>query len=250
MRIAPILLLLCLVLPFAVTGAESLQLAEDLKVSQLDAHTWLHVSGLARQNSSAAPANGLILEQGNILVIIDTPWTLAQTAALLDWATAKFEKPVAYVIATHGHRDQVGGAAVLANRNIPIFMHATALDFADAPVLSKDLVRELNLRAGGNFVLNNLEIFFPGHGHAPGNLVIYLPATKTLFGGCLVKAAAASSLGNVQEASIAGWQYAINAMLKNYPKAITVVPGHGEPGDYSLLAHTLELLRAREPEQP
>ena len=162
MRIASIPLLACLALPFPGNAAEVLQLAEDLSVSQLDQHTWLHVSQLARQNSSSIPANGLLLEQENILVLVDTPWTLAQTTALLDWASEKFEKPVAYVIATHAHQDQVGGAAVLANRSIPIFMHATALDFINAPVLSKGLVRELDLRAGGEFTLNNLEIFFPG----------------------------------------------------------------------------------------
>ncbi len=250
MRIASIPLLACLALPLCSNAAETLELAEDLSVSQLDKHTWLHVSQLARQNSSAIPANGLVLEQGNILVLVDTPWTLAQTTALLDWATEKFEKPVAYVIATHAHQDQVGGAAVLANRSIPIFMHATALDFINAPVLSKDLVRELDLRAGGEFTLNNLEIFFPGHGHAPGNLVLYIPATKLLFGGCVVKSADAESLGYIEDASIAGWQYAIDEINRKYPEIHRVVPGHGQPGDASLLSHTLELVRASTPEHP
>jgi metallo-beta-lactamase class B len=63
-----------------------------------------------------------------------------------------------------------------------------------------------------------------------------------LFGGCFIKAEDAQSLGNTAEADVEHWASSIEAVEKKFPDAESVVPGHGEAGDRSLLAHTSRLV--------
>ena len=64
-----------------------------------------------------------------------------------------------------------------------------------------------------------------------------------LFGGCLVKAAAAKTLGNITEADLAAWPATLANLKSTYPAARIIVPGHGDPGGPELIEHTLELLK-------
>jgi len=73
------------------------------------------------------------------------------------------------------------------------------------------------------------------------------PADRILFGGCLVKSASSTDLGNVTDAKLADWRVTMEAVLTAYPSPRLVIPGHGDPGDRRLLQHTLDLALAAQP---
>jgi hypothetical protein len=71
-------------------------------------------------------------------------------------------------------------------------------------------------------------------------------AAGLLFGGCAVRPAGTSSLGNVADADLESWPRAIERVKTRYGGAtIVVVPGHGPPAGPELLDHTLSLLLGR-----
>jgi metallo-beta-lactamase class B len=75
---------------------------------------------------------------------------------------------------------------------------------------------------------------------------VWFPSAGILFGGCLVKAETANDLGNVADADLRNWAKAVQAVRDRYPEAAVVVPGHGAVGTPQALAHTVDLLHARE----
>src|SRR5690606_5099180 len=95
------------------------------------------------------------------------------------------------------------------------------------------------VRLGGRVV----EVYYPGPGHAPDNVVVWVAEERVLFGGCFVKSADAPNLGYTGDADIAAWPGAVTRVAERYPEAALVVPGHGAVGDRSLLDHTIHLAR-------
>ena len=71
---------------------------------------------------------------------------------------------------------------------------------------------------------------------------MWLEASQILVGGCLVRSAAATTMGNTAEGDLDSWPLAIAMLQARYPQATIVIPGHGSPGGSELLAHTRELL--------
>ena len=98
------------------------------------------------------------------------------------------------------------------------------------------------MRVGG------VEVFYPGAGHARDNVMVWLPQSGVLFGGCAVRAAGTTALGNVADADLTSWPVAIRRAIERYGEANVVVPGLGEPGGADLLRHTLTLFAKQENE--
>jgi len=74
--------------------------------------------------------------------------------------------------------------------------------------------------------------------------VVWIPAKKVLFGGCLVKALNAKNLGNTTEADLTAYPKTLKKVKETYPDAKTVIPGHGQPGSLELIDHTINLCKA------
>jgi metallo-beta-lactamase class B len=89
-----------------------------------------------------------------------------------------------------------------------------------------------------------LAVRFLGAGHCPDNLVVWLDRRRILFGGCLIKPAGSTGLGNLADADLEEWPQTLERCAALFPEPLLVVPGHGAPGDPLLLAHTLDLLEA------
>ena len=108
---------------------------------------------------------------------------------------------------THFHQDSTGGVSALPARARIHAIPATMALSADRGtslhrmVLPADALLEL---AGVP-----VETFFPGAGHAPDNIVVWLPEEQLLFGGCFIKDGAANGLGNVADADVASWGEAL-----------------------------------------
>jgi metallo-beta-lactamase class B len=91
------------------------------------------------------------------------------------------------------------------------------------------------------------ELYYPGAGHAPDNLVVYFSGERVLFGGCLVKSDTATTVGNVADADVAEWPRSVARVAARYPKAIVVVPGHGAVSGFTALAVTEKLITDKGP---
>ena len=86
-----------------------------------------------------------------------------------------------------------------------------------------------------------MEVHFQGASHTLDNVVVYFKSRRILYGGCMIKARNARSLGFTGDADMTAWPESAHKALKCYPEARIVVPGHGTWGDLELIRHTTEL---------
>ena len=212
-------------------------LAPDVLVRHLGGRVWLHET-----RKDNIPSNGLIVETGDGgSLLIDTAWDDEQTGRLVRWAAETLGKPVRRAVSTHFHDDRLGGIDTLRALGIPL----RALDLTRELAAGRGITPpEVLLTAAARVYADpdGFEVFYPGAGHSRDNVVVWLPRERLLFGGCLVKAAAARDMGNTADADMANWDDAVAAVEARYPQAQTVVPGHGAPGGTNLLVYTRELL--------
>ena len=144
-------------------------------------------------------------------------------------------------IITHSHHDRIGGAAALQRRGIPFLAHPLTQRFASEQGLPvPDTLAGIG-SAGDAVQIGSVEVFYPGPGHARDNIMVWLPESGILFGGCAVRAASAAALGNVAHADTVAWPSSIQRAQQRYTTARMVVPGHGDAGGVDLLQHTISL---------
>ncbi|MEQ8688325.1 MAG: subclass B1 metallo-beta-lactamase [Imperialibacter sp.] len=186
-------------------------------------------------------ANAVIFVGKDSVVVIDTPWGDDQTIQLLDWIDREIKKPVASFVVTHFHDDRIGGIDILKQRGIPaVSSELTAKLAVENGIVKPDVLFKNDTTialAGGK-----IEVFYPGAGHSPDNVVVYFPSEKLLYGGCFLKDASTTSLGNLGDADVAAWPVSLEKMKKRFPKPKMVIPGHGglEPG---AIENTAKLLK-------
>ncbi len=225
-------------LPPVPPGATALR--SDTFVEPIVPGLWRHVSYRRFPGTGYIPSNGLVVESPQGALIIDTAWDPEQTAHVLDWVEANLGTIHALIV-THAHDDRLGGLAEVHRRRIPSYALAETVKLAAArgwPPIDHAVASPFPLATFGV----SGELFFPGPAHTVDNATVFLEETQTLAGGCLVRAAVATAMGNTSEADLEGWPRAIASLQERYPDVAIVVPGHGEPGGRELLAHTRDLL--------
>ena len=232
-----------MILVLAAALVSGLPAAEvKLEVKPLTDGVWLHTSWQTVATWGLVPSNGLIVREGDQLVVVDTAWGAEPSRALLAWIDRELKLPVARLIVTHFHDDKLGGWEVFAERGVRIVVSEQTL--ALAKVTPTAAFETYRLLPGEKRTSGTLEIFYPGPAHAPDNVVVWVPAAKLLAGGCAVRAAASGGLGNLSDASVADWSASIARVQTEYPEAKIVLPGHGDQGGPELLAHTRKLAEA------
>ncbi len=227
----------------AMAGAspETFRITADLEVSELRPGVWIHTSWYTYPNGVRFPSNGLIVRDGDRLLLIDTAWGELVTEELLDWIDATLRLTIAGAVVTHSHHDRIGGAAALTRRGIPVLAHPLTRRFAAEQGLPiPDTLAGVGA-VGSSARVGPAEVFYPGPAHARDNLMVWLPGSGILFGGCAVRPSSATSLGNVAHADVAGWPSAVERAELRFRSAELVVPGHGDVGGVELLRHTLSL---------
>jgi len=222
------------------------RLGPDLTVRELAPSVLLHTTWKELPDLGRFPSNGLVVlgERGALLV--DTAWTEEATVRLLDHVERAHERRVTDVIVTHSHDDRTSGVKEALRRGARVHALGLTADRTKAAgrgvpteTFEQSTVVELaGVRA---------EAFFPGAAHAPDNVVVWLPASRILAGGCMIRSGDSTSLGWLGDASLATWAESVRAVQRRFPEVAIVVPGHGDPGDASLLAHTVELVKAAPP---
>jgi metallo-beta-lactamase class B len=210
-----------------------------VEIEPIDARLFVHRT----MDAHGTPANGLVAVTERGLLLVDTAWTEEQTDAILAWGDARFNRPWVGAVITHDHADRAGGVALLVRRHIPV----SALDLTVKKLGARGIrpVRT-ELAAPATWIEDprGFEVFYPGKGHAPDNIVVAFPWSGVLFAGCLVKAAEATELGFTGDADFASWAKALHRVGARYP-SLQIVPGHGPLEPRATVAHTLDLLAAR-----
>ena len=225
----------------AQTGAvhsDSL-VTDQLVIRPIADGVYLHTCFLETQDFGRVPCNGMIVVSGNEAVIFDTPTTDSLSAALIQWIEDRLQRRVTGVVATHFHDDCVGGLDEFHRRGIPSYANRLTQQYArqhQAPVPQHGFDDKLELAVGGRPVIAD----YLGAGHTRDNVIGYFPAARVLFGGCLIKAQGADA-GNLADASPAAWSATVSRVKAQYPSVSIVIPGHGSPGDASLLDYTAAL---------
>ncbi len=213
--------------------------------------------------------NSLLVKAiGNNFILVDTPYENSGTEALVKWLRINHGDINLIAINTHFHNDCLGGNGYLLDNGFKVYgsdMTVKLLreigddrrvsDFlkqsrfkrfydilSTAKLVPPDNVFKasegLNLDFGGE----KIEIFYPGPGHSPDNLVVYFPERKILFGGCMIMALSRQNLGNLTDADVKSWPGSIANVIEKYSDSRVVIPGHGLHGGMGLLSYTLDLL--------
>ncbi|TGM99634.1 subclass B1 metallo-beta-lactamase [Leptospira dzoumogneensis] len=211
-----------------------------LQVSKIGTNVYVHTSYKLLKDGYF-PSNGLVIGTEEGVVLVDTAWGEEQTSQLLGWVSKNLKKPVIAVIITHFHEDRAGGIEILKKLNIPSYAGKRTISFLKEEGKS---LPEKSLKDNDNLVFGKtkMEILFPGPGHSKDNLVVWLPKSKILFGGCLVKSAEANEIGNTKDADLKEWPKTIRKLEKSFSKISILVPGHQSWGGREGLKRTLELL--------
>lgn len=185
---------------------------------------------------------GLALRTEKGIVLLDTPWDSTQAPALLDSLHARWKQPVVFALATHFHEDRTGSFGPLNARGIPTYTTSLTHEwcFKRKMPLSSHTLDGDTLLHFGNY---QVEVFYPGMGHSPDNVVAYIPELNLLYGGCFIKGIGSKDLGNLGDAHPEAWLISLERVMNKYPNLQWVIPGHDQLNGDKPLHHTHQLLR-------
>jgi metallo-beta-lactamase class B len=217
-------------------------LGKDLTLEPVADGVWVYTAIGEVDGYGEVPANGLVVVDGEEAALVNATWNDDQASRIIAWLASTGGVHVSTVVVTHSHGDCLGGlgAAHRAGARSYGLEKTAELARRDGHIPPQVLFTDrMSLPLGAR----TLELRYLGPGHAPDTIVAWLPDSRVLFGGCLIRAASATSLGNTADADLERWPTTVEAIRTACPEALIVVPGHGRPGGPELLQHTLDLLR-------
>ena len=232
----------------AETAIEPSELSKNYPIAlqKIAEGVWVHTSNYIVPGRKPIPSNGLIVEDGDSLIMVDTAWGEMATQSLLEKIKADIGKPVTKLVITHHHLDKMAGVDVMEFEGAKVFTHPlTPIKAVNAgypvPNTSVSALKDAKSRTK----VGTVEVAYPGAAHAEENLVVYIPSQKILYGGGAIKGAEANSLGDINDADIKAWPASLNWVKATYREAQTVVPGHGKGADLTLIDKTLAMIAAK-----
>lgn len=192
-------------------------------------------------NNSFAANAGIVIGNDGILVV-DTLISSKTATEFIEDIREISDKPVKFVVNTHGHLDHTFGNSDLENIGAVIIGHADCRDYiekfgelaldnaGDYGLTEDDLAGtriavpkltftdRMSIDLGGREV----ELIYPGPSHSPGSIVVYLPREQVLFTGDILFTDSHPFLG---EGDLEGWQKALDSVKAL--GASKIIPGHG-----------------------
>jgi metallo-beta-lactamase class B len=187
------------------------------------------------------PSNGMYVVTRDGVVMLDTPWDTTQFSPLLDSIQRKHHAKVVMCLATHWHEDRTIGLGYYGAKGISTYttlMTDVLSDQHGMPRARNMITRDTSFDIGGT----RFQVYYPGVGHSPDNIVVWFPSDKILYGGCLIKSLESHDMGNLANADIYAWSKSISKIRSRFGRAMHVIPGHMAWGGDRLLDHTLALI--------
>lgn len=174
----------------------------SLQIEEIEKDVFLHRSYSQVEGWGLVSSNGLVVVNNGKAFIIDTPWSESDTEKLFNWIRSKNYKLLGS-ISTHSHDDRTAGIKWLNEKSI-----ATYASSLTNEILRKEGKAQAKYSFEGNqfkLVDGLLEVSYPGAGHTIDNVVIWLPRSKILYGGCFIRSLETKGLGYAGEAKIDQW---------------------------------------------
>lgn len=187
-------------------------------------------------------ANAMYLVTDNGVILFDAPWDETQFQPLLDTIKAKHNKDVIMCFATHSHEDRAGGLDFYRQKGIKTYT-----------IKRTDQILKGENKKRAEFIIPNdttftvgqhsFEVYYPGKGHAPDNIVVWFGKEKVLYGGCFIKSAEAKDLGYLGDADVKEWEKSIQKVQTKFKNPIYIIPGHDDWTNIESLKHTLKMVQ-------
>ena len=182
------------------------------------------------------------------VIVIDTQGPKELALLLKKKIQEITDKPVIYVINTHFHGDHTFGnqyfkeaKEIIAHENtkknliekdkehreqFKRLLGEKSLEGFELTLPTKTFRNTFTLQAGGK----TIELAYPGRGHTNGDIIVYLPKERVMFGGDLLFKDRLPWLG---DAYISDWIETLDK-LKAFDAGV-YVPGHGGVGGFDTL---------------
>jgi len=187
-------------------------------------------------------ANAMYLVTNKGVILFDAPWDETQFQPLLDTIKARHKKDVVMCFATHSHDDRSAGLEFYRQKGVKTY----------SGKLTDEILKKENKKRAEYIVPNDttftvgqhtFEVYYPGKGHAPDNIVVWFDKEKVLYGACFIKSAGAKDLGYMANSDVKEWEKSIKKVQTKFKNPIYIIPGHEDWKNTQSLNHTLKLVQ-------
>jgi metallo-beta-lactamase class B len=223
------------------TGAYSQTGSAALNITHLTGDFYIY-STYNYYKGSKIPANGMYVITKDGAILIDSPWDTTQFQPLLDSIQARHNKKVVLCIATHFHEDRTGGLEFYRQKGIKTYTTRQTDELSKKRGMKR---AEFLMDQDSIFTIgeHSFQVYYPGPGHAPDNIVLWFEKDKILYGGCLVKSVEDDNLGNLGDANVKEYANTLKNVKKKCKKPNYIIPGHNGWTDPGSLDHSLEMAK-------